>query len=57
MDSITVLLDARSNIAGVFELVDLAWFGNAIGKLPADNGWHAPGAPRQRPVNPAAKRT
>jgi glutamate dehydrogenase len=65
VDSIAALLDARSDIAGVFELVDLAragkrsledvaasctridaaldlaWFGNAIGKLPADNRWQA----------------
>jgi glutamate dehydrogenase len=61
VDSIAALLDARTDIAGVFELVDLAragrnsledvaascakldagldlaWFGNAIANLPADN--------------------
>jgi glutamate dehydrogenase len=65
VDSIVALLDARPDIANVFELVDLAragrhsladiaascakldagldlaWFGNAIGKLPADNRWQA----------------
>ncbi len=65
LESIESLLDGRSGIINVFELVDLAheskqtletvtaacakldtaldfaWFGNAIGKLPAGNRWQA----------------